>query len=458
MKIKILVADDEDIIRESLAFVLRKENYDVEEAENGAVALKKVELSDFDLVITDIEMPELKGIELLQKIREVSPQTFVMMITAYGSLDTAIAALRNGAYDYILKPLDFDELLHRVKRLVEHKNLLLENTLLREELHREYDFHNIVGNSQAIKKVFEIIKKVSKTDGTVLISGKSGTGKEIVARAIHYSSNRATQRFVAVNCGAIVDTLFESELFGHKKGAFTGTISDKDGLFKIANGGTIFLDEISEIPLHLQVKLLRVIEEKEISPVGSPYPIKIDVRIIAASNQSLRNLVEEGGFREDLFYRLNIVEIHLPPLEERKEDIGLLVQHFIDKHSKQMGKLVRGATNNVIKILMNYKWKGQVRELENIIERALIFTDKEFITMDELPEELKQKANMLTYTDSTKLKERIKGFEKKYIEEQLACNESDKEKTAAVLGISVSSLYRKIEELGINSAEKDQKT
>ncbi|MDI6780438.1 MAG: sigma-54 dependent transcriptional regulator [Bacteroidota bacterium] len=449
MKTRILIVDDENLIRESLAFVLRKENYDVDEAENGAVAFKKVKTTSFDIVITDIEMPELKGVELLQKIREVSPQTFVIMITAYGSLETAIAALRNGAYDYILKPLEFDELLHRVKRLVEHKKLLLENALLREELHREYDFHNIVGNSPAIKKVFELIKKVSNTDGTVLISGKSGTGKEIVARAIHYNSNRATQRFVAVNCGAIVETLFESELFGHKKGSFTGAISDKDGLFKIATGGTIFLDEISEIPLHLQVKLLRSIEEKEILPVGSTNPIKIDVRIIAASNRSLRDLVEEGGFREDLFYRLNIVEIHLPPLEERKEDIGLLVQHFINKHSKQMGKLVIGATNDVLKILMNYKWKGQVRELENIVERALIFTDKEFITINELPEELRQKADILTYTDSGKLKDKVREFEKKYIEEQLALNESDKEKTAAVLGISVSSLYRKIEELGI---------
>jgi DNA-binding NtrC family response regulator len=446
---KILVVDDEQLIRESLVFILNKENYDVDEAENGSLALEKIRKESYDLVITDIEMPELKGVELLKKIREVSPQTFVVIITAYGSLDTAIAALRNGAYDYILKPLEFDDLLHRIRRMAEHKKLILENISLRQELHREYDFQNIVGNSHAMKKVFDLIKKVAKTDGTVLITGKSGTGKEIVARAIHYNSNRASGRFVAINSGAIVETLFESELFGHKRGSFTGAVSDKEGLFKIANGGTIFLDEVSEIPLHLQVKLLRVIEEKEILPVGSTNTIKTDVRIIAASNRSLTELVEEGKFREDLFYRLNIVEIHLPPLEERKEDISYLIQHFIMKHSKQMGKLVRGATNEVVRILMNHKWRGQVRELENIIERSLIFADGEFITINDLPEEFKTKGSSAMLSESGKLKDRVKEFERSYIEQQLELNNQDKEKASEILGISVSSLYRKIEELGI---------
>jgi DNA-binding NtrC family response regulator len=447
--IKILVVDDEQLIRESLVFILNKENYDVDEAENGLLALEKIKKESYDLVITDIEMPEMKGVELLKKIREVSPQTFVVIITAYGSLDTAIAALRHGAYDYILKPLEFDDLLHRVRRMVEHKKLFLENILLKQELHREYDFQNIVGNSHAMKKVFDLIKKVAKSDGTILITGKSGTGKEIVARAIHYNSNRASGRFVAINSGAIVETLFESELFGHKRGSFTGAVSDKEGLFKIANGGTIFLDEVSEIPLHLQVKLLRVIEEKEILPVGSTNTIKTDVRIIAASNRSLTELVEEGKFREDLFYRLNIVEIHLPPLEERKEDISYLIQHFIMKHSKQMGKLVRGATNEVVRILMNHKWRGQVRELENIIERALIFCDGEYITINDLPEEFKTKGSSAMWSESGKLKDRVKEFERSYIEQQLELNNQDKEKTSEILGISVSSLYRKIEELGI---------
>jgi DNA-binding NtrC family response regulator len=446
---KILVVDDEQLIRESLVFVLAKEGYDVEAAENGIQALQKIKQESFDIVITDIEMPEMKGVELLRKIREISPQTFVVMITAYGSLETAIVALRNGAYDYILKPIEFDDFLVRIKRMAEHKSLILENITLRQELHSEYDFQSIVGNSSAMKKVFELIKKVARTDGTVLITGKSGTGKEIVARAIHYNSNRSSGRFVAINCGAIVETLFESELFGHKKGSFTGAISDKDGLFKISNGGTIFLDEVSEIPLHLQVKLLRVIEEKEILPVGSTNPIKTDVRIIAASNKSLNESVEKGLFRDDLFYRLNIVEIHLPSLEERKEDVSPLVQHFIMKHSKRMGKLVRGATNDVIRVLMNHKWRGQVRELENIIERALIFADGEYVTINDLPEELKATIGPIKFSESMKLKDRVREFERNYIEQQLVLFNQDKEKTAEILGISVSSLYRKIEELAI---------
>ncbi len=446
---KILIVDDESIIRESLVFVLQKENYEVDEAENGAKAFEKIQSESYDLVISDIEMPEMKGIELLKKIRQYSPQTFVFIITAYASIDTAISALRLGAHDYILKPLEFDDLIVRVKRLFDYRRLLQENMYLRSELNREYDFNNIIGNSFAMKKVFELIKKVAKTDGTVLITGKSGTGKELVARSIHYNSNRASNRFVAINCGAIVETLFESELFGHKRGAFTGATMDKEGLFKIANGGTIFLDEISEIPLHLQVKLLRVIEEKEILPVGSTNQTKIDVRIISASNKSLQELVEQGKFREDLFYRINIFNIHLPALEERREDISLLVQHFITKHCERMGKHIRGANNDVIRALMNHKWKGQVRELENVIERALIFAEGEYITMKDLPEDFKPKFYSQGNIGSPKLKDKVKEFERNYIEQQLAIFGFDKEKTAEELGISVSSLYRKMDELGI---------
>lgn len=446
---KILIVDDESIIRESLVFVLQKENYEVEEAENGAKAFDKIQSGSFDLVISDIEMPEIKGIELLKKIRQYSPQTFVMIITAYASIDTAISALRNGAHDYILKPLEFDDLILRVKRLFDYRRLLQENMYLRSELNREYDFNNIIGDSFAMKKVFELIKKVAKTDGTVLVTGKSGTGKELVARAIHYNSNRASNKFVAINCGAIVDTLFESELFGHKKGSFTGATIDKEGLFKIANGGTIFLDEISEIPLHLQVKLLRTIEEREILPVGSTTTSKIDVRIISASNKSLNELVEQGKFREDLYYRLNIFEIHLPALEERKEDISLLVQHFISKHSQRMGKLVHAANNDVVRALMDHKWKGQVRELENIIERALIFSEGDHITLKDLPEDFKPKFYLQGDVGSPKLKDKLKDFERNYIEQQLAVFGFDKEKTAEELGISISSLYRKMDELGI---------
>lgn len=452
MKKKILVVDDESLIRESLVFVLTKEGYDVEQASNGLQAIDMIKADNFDLLITDVEMPELKGIELLEKVRQLSPGTFVILITAYASIETAVSAFRKGASDYILKPLEFDELLHRVNKIFEYKELLQENINLREELNREYDFQNIIGISPAMKQVFELVKKVSKTDGTVLITGKSGTGKELIARAIHYNSRRASQKFVAINCGAIVETLFESELFGHKKGSFTGATSDKDGLFKIADGGTIFLDEISEIPLHLQVKLLRVIEEREVLPVGSTTPIKVDVRIITASNKSLNELVEEGKFREDLFYRLNIVEIHLPSLEERKEDIALLVQHFIKKHSKRIGKVIHGVSNDVIRALMNHQWKGQVRELENIIERALIFSEGEYLTLKDLPEEFKTKVVNDFSSGSTKLKDKIREFERGYIKSRLEYHQYDKIKVANELGISVSSLYRKIDELNIDKS------
>jgi DNA-binding NtrC family response regulator len=333
MSSSILIVDDEDIIRESLSFVLSKEGYRVRDAANGRVALDRIKEESFDLVLTDLEMPEMKGIELLENVSRFSPETLVVIITAYGSIETAIAALRQGAVDYILKPVEFDELLIKVRRLLATRELKLENKLLRGELHREYDFSNIIGQSAAMQRVFETIKKVASTDGTVLVNGKSGTGKELVARAIHFNSKRTAKPFIPVNCGAIVENLFESELFGHRRGAFTGATMDKEGYFKAADGGTIFLDEVSEIPLHLQVKLLRAIELKEITPVGTSIPISVDVRIIASTNRNLAKEVEAGKYREDLFYRLNVVEINLPSLSERLDDVPQLVQHFVRKYA-----------------------------------------------------------------------------------------------------------------------------
>ena len=298
---RILVVDDEEIIRESIAMILEKEGYKVDKAENGGSAFEKISAVSYDLVITDIEMPVMRGVELLEKIGQRSPQTFVIIITAYGSVETAIGALRKGAYDYILKPIEFDDLLFRVKKLFEHRNVVLENALLKQEINRKYDFHNIIGKSDAMKRVFSTIEKVSTSDGTVLVSGTSGTGKELVARAIHFHSARKNKRFVAVNCGAIVETLFESELFGHKKGSFTGAVSDKDGVFKVAHGGTLLLDEISEMPFQMQVKLLRALEQHEIYPVGSNDAISIDVRIIAATNRNLKEEIAKGKFREALY-------------------------------------------------------------------------------------------------------------------------------------------------------------
>lgn len=448
----ILIVDDEEIIRESLTFVLAKEGYRVKGASNGREALGLVKAETFDVVLTDLEMPEMKGIELLENVIRYSPETLVVIITAYGSIESAIAALRKGAVDYILKPVEFDELLVKMKRMLANRRLSLENRLLRGELHRQYDFDNIIGRSPAMVRVFETIKKVAGTDGTVLITGKSGTGKELVARAIHYNSKRNAKPFVAVNCGAIVENLFESELFGHKRGSFTGATMDKEGFFKAADGGTLFLDEVSEIPFHLQVKLLRAIELKEITIVGTSISLPVDVRIIASTNKNLAKEVEGGRYREDLFYRLNIVEIALPSLAERMDDIPLLVQHFVALHAREMNKDVTGVDNEVMKSLLAHSWKGEIRELENIIERAVIFAEGKLITKNELPGFFEQRQESVFAFDARKsMKEAVDEFEREYIGHVLRTNQYNKEQAAKALKISLSSLYRKIEELNIPS-------
>ena len=446
----ILVVDDEEIIRDSLVFILKKEGYQIAEAANGKVALDMLKENSFDVVVTDLEMPEMKGLELLEEISRRSPETMVMIITAYGSIESAIVALRKGAVDYILKPVDFDELLLKIRRLLDDRRLAVENRLLRREIHRRYDFSNIVGKSPSMQKVFEVIQKVAATDGTVLITGKSGTGKELVARAIHFNSKRSEQPFLAINCGAIPENLFESELFGHKRGSFTGAATDRIGLFKAADRGTIFLDEVSEIPLHLQVKLLRAIESKEVMPVGTSTPIIVDVRIIASTNRYLLKEIEAGKYREDLYYRLNVVEISLPPLEERVEDIPLLVQHFVSTFASEMGKRVKGVNNEVMKLLMAHTWKGEVRELENIIERAVIFAEGELVTMKDLPPAFdRQEGDSFVLDANRSLKQATEEFERQYIGRVLQMHKFNKELSAEALQISLSSLYRKIEELEI---------
>jgi len=447
----ILIVDDEEIIRESLTFILAKEGYRVREAPNGRAALDIVREDGIDLVLTDLEMPEMKGIELLEHVSKVSPETLVVIITAYGSIETAISALRQGAVDYILKPVEFDELLVKVKRLLSSRRLKLENKLLRSELNRQYDFGNIIGQSPAMQRVFDTIKKVAATDGTVLINGKSGTGKELVARAIHYNSKRNGGPFIPVNCGAIVENLFESELFGHKRGSFTGATMDREGFFKAADGGTLFLDEVSEIPFHLQVKLLRAIELKEITPVGTALPMDVDVRIIASTNKNLTKEVEEGRYREDLYYRLNIVEINLPPLAERMDDIPILVQHFVGKYAREMGKDVKGVDNEVMKYLLAHQWKGEIRELENIIERAVIFADDSIVTKGDLPGLFNVRPDSMHPFDTNRtLKDAVDDFERQFITHVLRAHQHNKEATAKALRISLSSLYRKIEELQIS--------
>jgi DNA-binding NtrC family response regulator len=447
MKINILIVDDERAIRDSLSMVLQEEGYDTATASDGREALELLKTSDYDIMITDLKMPEMDGMTLIRHSQQICPQTSIIIITAHGSLESAIEALRMGAYDYILKPFDFDDVMHKIKRLIKHKELVLENQTLRQVVEEKYNFSNIVGQSAQMQQVFELIKKVARTKGNVLVTGPSGTGKELVARAIHYNSDRKNKPFVAINCGAVVGTLMESEFFGHKKGSFTGAVRDKDGHFKMANGGTLFLDEIGDIPLHLQVKLLRAIEESEILPVGGTAPITIDVRIIAATNRDLEADIEKGTFRDDLFYRLNVVDIKLPSLNERREDIPLLVKHFIDKYNRELKRKIINADNETMRILMNYSWKGGIRELENVIERALILCDDDYITKNDLP------PNMIDFEYEGDLPDRLKDavavFEKKHIISLLKRTENNKEEAAKILDISLSSLYRKMDELKI---------
>jgi two-component system response regulator PilR (NtrC family) len=446
---KILVVDDEEIIRESLSLILKKEGYIVEEAENGKVAYDMIIENPFDVVITDLEMPGMKGIQLVEEIQKLNIQTSIIIITAYGSLDTAISALRNGASDYILKPIEFDEILIKIKKLFDIRDILLENRILKKEIQRTYDFENIVGKSSQIKSIYEMVETVAETDSTVLITGKSGTGKELVARALHFKSKRKNKAFIPVNCGAISENLIESELFGHKRGAFTGAISDKEGFFKAADEGTLFLDEVSELPPNLQVKFLRVLQEREFTPVGSTSPQTVNIRFIASTNRDLKQEIKLGKFREDLFYRLNVIEINLPPLKEREEDIPILADHFLNKYRKELNKNIKGIDSDALRALLNYEWKGEVRELENVIERAVIFSKEEFITLKDLPSVFRPADIIKNHFTSGSLEDSVKSFERDYILRTLEANDFDKEKTAALLKVGLSTLYRKMKDLDI---------
>jgi DNA-binding NtrC family response regulator len=444
----ILVADDEPGVRESLGEVLRDAGYFVETAADGRTALNALEGHDFSIVITDLRMPGADGLAVLKRAREISPQTLVLVMTAHGSVDTAVEALRSGATDYILKPVVFDDLLAKVARLLEHRQLVWQTQMLRREVEARYDFEGLVGQSGAMHEAFELIKKVAPTNSTVLITGESGTGKEVVARAVHHFSQVAQRIFLPVNCAAIPDNLLESQLFGHVRGAFTGAVTSQEGLFSRARGGTIFLDEIGDMPFGLQSKLLRAIETKEILPVGSTQTVTVDVRIIAASNRDLGQMVDEGTFREDLYYRLNVVNIQLAPLRERREDIPSLVEYLVRRHNREMKRAYRGVDNATLKLLMSQPWKGNVRELDNVIEHAMILGNGEWITTADLPRALRDTDESLPPVGD-ELREALRAYERIHIENVLRRTSQDKRKAADLLGLSLSSLYRKLNELGI---------
>ncbi|MBI5646931.1 MAG: sigma-54-dependent Fis family transcriptional regulator [Ignavibacteriae bacterium] len=448
---RILIVEDEQDIRDAIAMLLTDAGYTVAAVDSGEEALAQLSTTDYDVVLSDIRMPGIDGLELLRRVRDWFPQTTVMIMTAYASVDTAVQALRSGAYDYIIKPIEIEELLNRLRHLFRHREALRANEVLRSRLRDDAAFDAIIGKSPRMQQVFSLIGKVAATRSNVLITGKSGTGKELVARAIHYNSERRDGVFLPINCGAISESLIESELFGHKRGAFTDAFQDKLGVFQLADGGTLFLDEVGEIPLHLQVKLLRALDEREVLPVGGTIAVRVDVRILSATNQDLFARVQEGRFREDLYYRLNVVEIHLPPLSDRREDIPLLVEHFLAKYGGAMGKSVRGVDNAAMRALMAHPWRGGVRELENVIERAVIFCDGDTVTSSELPLALRASGDAVPLPDD--LREAIRHYEKKHILEIMQKAQFNKEAAAKVLNIGLSSLYRKIDELGITPEE-----
>jgi two-component system, NtrC family, response regulator PilR len=389
-KARILVVDDEKSMRDLLSITLEKEGYDVLTAAGGEPAIEALHRESVDAVITDLRMPKVDGLQVLRVAKEISPDTAVIVITAVASTETAVEAMKLGAYDYITKPFKLDEVNLIVRNALERKRLRDENLYLRRQLETQHRFENIIGKSHVIAEVFDTIRKIADSPSTAMVTGESGTGKELVARAIHFNSFRRDKPFVSVNCGAIPEGLMESELFGHVRGAFTGAVSNKIGLFSAAEAGTLFLDEITEIPALLQVKLLRAIQVREIRRVGDTKDIKTDVRLIAASNRNLEEAVQEGILREDLFYRLNVIPIQLPPLRERREDIPLLVAHFLQKFSKELGKDVRGVTPEAMAVLERYRWPGNIRELENVLERAIVLGAGDMLGIDALPESVRR--------------------------------------------------------------------
>lgn len=454
MKETILVAEDDPLSRKNVCRVLQEEGYQVHEASDGQSALKTLEDNDFDLVLTDLQMPGADGLTILKRVREVAPQTFVLIMTAFATVDTAVAALQLGAQDYLLKPIVFEDLLRKMQNLLEHKNLAWEIQMLRREANKRFNPTELIGQSPAAHALQALIEKIAPSLATVLITGESGVGKEVIARTIHLRSPRADKIFLPVNCGAIPETLLESQLFGHVKGAFTGAVSAQEGLFQRARLGTIFLDEIGEMPASLQVKLLRTIEAKEVLPVGATSPMQVDVRILAATNRDLKQEVEAGRFREDLYYRLNVIGLQVPPLRERREDIPLLVDYLIQRHNNEMKRSYKGVDNAAMKILMALPWKGNVRELDNILERAMILGNGEWITAADLPSvEAEEVSNgQFRPMGGQKLKDALRAYEKSYIENALKETSCDRTQVAKLLGLSRSSLYRKMEQLGISSS------
>ncbi|HEX6176473.1 MAG TPA: sigma-54 dependent transcriptional regulator [Candidatus Binatia bacterium] len=442
----ILVVEDQESARESLVDLLTAEGFEVHAAADGRAGIELVGQHDLDVVLTDVAMPHADGIAVLRHIREISPQTLVILMTAHATVETAVEAIRLGAQDYLLKPLIFEDVLRKVQHLMNHRKLAWENQLLRREINRRFSPERPLGRSQAMQEIARLIQKVAPAPTTVLITGESGVGKEVVARTIHGHSRFSDNVFLPVNCSAIPENLLESQLFGHVKGSFTGAVSSQEGLFQRARGGTIFLDEIGEMPLSLQPKLLRVLEEKVILPVGSTNPVKVNVRILAATNRDLNAEVEAGRFRDDLFYRLNVFEINIPPLRKRLDDLPGLVEHLIQRHNQEMNATYKGVDSATMRILMSFQWKGNIRELDNVLERAMILGDGEWIKPADLPG---HESDAGEFNSEDNLSAALDLYEKSHIQRTLNKAAGDKMRAAELMGLSLSTLYRKLEKLAI---------
>ncbi|MCD6517965.1 MAG: sigma-54-dependent Fis family transcriptional regulator [Candidatus Aminicenantes bacterium] len=456
------IIDDEKIIHEVLEDLLVSEGYQCELSSNGQEALRKHKTESFDLVLLDLLMPGMNGIEVLQEIKKIDPHAVVIIITAYASVESAITAMKKGAFDYIQKPFQHDELLITLRRAIKHKKLQEENIQLKDQLKRKFSFDQIIGKSKNMQDVFAVIKAAAPTRSTILIQGESGTGKELVAKAIHHNSQRVNFPFITVNSGSLPPELLESHLFGHVKGAFTGAVSQKKGLFEAADKGSIFFDEISSLNLETQAKLLRVLQEKEFMRLGGTKTIKVDTRVIAATNTDLEELINKNHFREDLFYRLNVIKIEIPPLRERKEDIPLLVRHFLELYSKENHKENLKVTEDLMELLENYSWPGNVRELENLIERTVVLTRSKIIGREQIPSFLLKskitgKTDLLVSDHNLKLKERTRIFQKNAVIDALKKSNGIQKKAADLLGVKPTTLNEMIKRLNIetNSSQKE---
>ncbi len=449
MKPKILVVDDERDICKALEFLLRSEGYAVTAAYSGEEALEKLKKDQYDVVITDLKMDKVDGVAVLEKAKELSSDTGVVIMTAFASVESAVETMKKGASDYIVKPFLNEEIKITIKRVLEQKRLVQENIALRQQLSQHMGCMDFVANSEAMLRIIGTLEKVIPTKSNILILGESGTGKGLIAEMIHCNSPRRDKPFISINCSAIPEGLLESELFGYKKGAFTGAVSDKTGLITMADQGTLFLDEIGDMPLSLQAKLLKVLESSEITPLGDTRSRVVDVRLVTATNQDLERKIVEKTFREDLYYRLNVIEVRIPPLRERKEDILMLVNHFVRKYSQENRKDVKGLDSNAMGLLMKYSWPGNVRELRNVVERAIVLCKGDLVTAEDLPEKLKKNGAVPEQQETSSLKMSLSEYEKTLIMNVFNAQNKNKEETARCLGIDLATLYRKLKKYGI---------